>query len=360
MLATSTHDTKRSEDVRTRISVLSEIPTEWRAAFSRWSALNSSKKVVVEGLPAPDANDEYLLYQTLVGAWPSGRLTPKQLAELRDRIVAYMQKATKEAKVHTSWVNPNDRYDAAVEQFVRGILSDDPRDTFMADIAEFIGTISTAGYVNSLSQQLIKLTAPGVPDLYQGTELWALSLVDPDNRRPVDFGVRRKLLDSIKEAVTEEGVDLAAYARSLLDRLGEGVPKLYVTHQTLTYRRDHPELFAGGEYLPLRTRGLRRRQVCSFARISDRAAALIVAPRLVVDMTNQGAQLPLGSEAWQDTSLIVPATVTATSWRNVFTGERVAVDQSGSARSIPLGATLESFPVALIVSETTSRRRRRG
>jgi (1->4)-alpha-D-glucan 1-alpha-D-glucosylmutase len=229
LLSTSTHDTKRSEDVRARVNVLSELPEEWRAALDRWSRLNAPRKTRLNGDMAPDRNDEYLLYQTLLGAWPEAEMVPRkrrealasrvaggsglspattepnvkpplkpplppeELAHLRERIAAYMQKATKEAKVHTSWVNANDRYDAAVRSFVHRLLSEESSD-FLADLAVFQHRVAFYGRFNSLSQTLLKLASPGVPDLYQGTELWDLSLVDPDNRRPVDYQRRKALL----------------------------------------------------------------------------------------------------------------------------------------------------------------------
>src|SRR5581483_3418259 len=178
---------KRGEDVRARINVLSEMAEHWHAAVVRWSAMNAAKKVIVDGAPAPDRNDEYLLYQTLIGAWPIAPYDHAAFAAFRERIAAYMHKATKEAKVHTSWINANYEYDAAVRQFVGALLPDWPADSFRADIEAFQQPTSFHGRLNSLAQTVLKLTAPGVPDLYQGTELWDLSLVDPDNRRPIDY-----------------------------------------------------------------------------------------------------------------------------------------------------------------------------
>src|SRR5947209_6810090 len=212
MLATSTHDTKRSEDVRARINVLSEVPEEWRGALLRWTRLNMARKSIVQGELAPDANDEYLFYQVLLGAWPFDP-TPEELSIFRERLVAYMLKAIKEAEVHTSWVNPNAEYEAAVRDFVTQVVSDDPHTPFRQDLAPLQRRVAFYGQVNALSQTLLKLTAPGVPDVYQGQELWDFSLVDPDNRRPVDYGRRRALLDELRARAEPPDADLAALAR---------------------------------------------------------------------------------------------------------------------------------------------------
>jgi len=198
MLTLSTHDTKRGEDARARIDALSEDAPAWRAALLRWAKFNEDKKSSVDGEPAPDRNDEYLFYQTLIGAWPGGSLDEGELAPFRERIAAYMQKAIKEAKVHTSWVNPNEAYDRAMEKFVREVLVAGAEAGFLTDFSEFHKPIACAGMVNSLAQTLLKMTAPGVPDFYQGTELWDLSMVDPDNRRPVDFARRKSLLETLQ------------------------------------------------------------------------------------------------------------------------------------------------------------------
>ena len=352
MLATSTHDTKRSEDVRARISVVSEVPTEWRDALARWSRINVPKKRLVDGARAPDANDEYLLYQTLIGAWPVERVKGAQLDELRERVVNYMLKATKEAKVHTSWVNPNDQYDAAVEEFVRNILVDDPEDEFLTDLAGFRQKVARLGAFNGLSQMLLKLTSPGVPDLYQGTELWSLSLVDPDNRRPVDYTLRKRLLTKLGAAVREAGDDRSAYARSLLETVDEGRAKLYVTQQTLECRRANEELFSNGAYVPIQARGPRRRQICSFARVLGNQSFVVVAPRLLASVTGGGEQLPL-REVWEGTTLLLPSSLTAKSYRDAFTGQRIRVEAHGQAASLPIERVLSDFPVALL--EASSR-----
>ncbi len=224
MLATSTHDTKRSEDVRARIGLLSEIPAEWADTVRRWTLMNARHKTPAPNAAAlPDANTEYLLYQTLVGAFPLSA----------ERAVAYMEKASREAKEHTSWIDPEPAYDDALRGFIEAVLADPE---FAADLVEFVGPLVDPGRTVSVAQALLKLTSPGVPDLYQGTEVWDLSLVDPDNRRPVDYGARRSLLEKVR------GLE-AADVRALAD---EGAAKLWTVWRALAVRREHPEAFGAG------------------------------------------------------------------------------------------------------------------
>jgi (1->4)-alpha-D-glucan 1-alpha-D-glucosylmutase len=302
MLATSTHDTKRGEDVRARLALLSEIPERWSAAVQRWAAMNEPRR---RG-EWPDRNAEYLLYQTLVGAWPIEA----------ERVVAYMEKAAREAKAHTSWTDHHVPYEDALQGFIVDVLADEE---FRDDLGRFVATLVEPGRITSLSQTLVKLTAPGVPDLYQGTELWTLTLVDPDNRAPVDYGLRRRLLDELEDATPEE----------IWRRIDEGLPKLWVIRQALALRRRRPELFgARGDYRPLEPKGARARHAIAFMR-GD--AAITVAPRLV---------LGLGGD-WGDTSLELPAG----RWRHELTGDVVA---GGSVR---LADLLRRFPLALLSKE---------
>ncbi|HZZ77725.1 MAG TPA: malto-oligosyltrehalose synthase, partial [Gemmataceae bacterium] len=249
MSTTATHDTKRGEDVRARINVLSEMPREWQTALSRWSRLNKKHRTNVDGADAPDRNDEYLLYQTLIGAWP---LQKHELIGFSHRIVNYMTKAVHEAKVHTSWTNPNPAYDDAVRQFVVRILDEAHSGLFLAHFRAFQKRVSHFGIFNALSQVLIKLTAPGVPDLYQGTELWDLSLVDPDNRRAVDYERREKILDELVYRANQSGEGgLSTLARELVEHKEDGRIKCYLIWRSLQCRLGSPELFVSGEYIPL-------------------------------------------------------------------------------------------------------------
>lgn len=348
LLATSTHDTKRGEDVRARIDVLSEIPGEWRAALTRWSRINASKKAVVNDEPAPDRNDEYLLYQTLLGAWPWGEPTTESLAQFRDRIAAYMLKATKEAKVHTSWINPNEEYDAAVRGFVYAILSATTDDPFLTDFLAIQKRVAYYGQFNSLAQVLLKLTAPGVPDIYQGCELWDLSLVDPDNRRPVDYDSRRSLLADIDGQVKRAGEDLRGLAKDLLDSSYDGRIKLYLTYRALNYRRAHDRVFSEGGYVPLEAVGEKRSHVCAYARVLGNERIVVVAPRLVVRLTERREQPPLGVEVWKDAWLALPRERMGRGYRNLLTGEVLSVARHRDTRGLPLAALCKHFPVALL------------
>ncbi len=348
MLALSTHDTKRSEDVRARLNVLSEMPDRWDEALKRWTGLNAAKKVPVANLPAPYPNDEYLLYQTLLGIWPHEPLTAESLPAFRERIVGYMEKATHEAKVHTSWINPNQEYDAALRQFVLRLLPDAADDDFLREVDEFAGPLRFFGYVNSLSQTLLKMTCPGVPDLYQGTELWDFSLVDPDNRRPVDYALRRKLLAELRDRIEKQLGDLVPWAKELLAHLTDGRAKLFVIERVLNFRKQHPQLFNEGRYSPLDANGTHGEHVCSYLRQAKGETVLVVVPRLVYRLTGGQERVPLGAEVWSDTHVVMPADA-AGAYRNVFTGERV----EAIAETVKLEQVMRNFPIALLMRETT-------
>ena len=348
LLATSTHDTKRSEDVRARIDVLSELPKEWHAALGRWRELNAGKKTRVDGEAAPDANDEYLLYQSVLGAWPMAAPTPAEFATFRERIATYMAKATKEAKVHTSWVNPNEDYDAAVQKFVQETLSAEGENPFLADMDAFQRRVAFYGRFNALAQTLLKYTAPGVPDTYQGTELWDLSLVDPDNRRPVDYERRRQLLADLRSAMEQAGEDRRGLARGLVDAAVDGRIKLYLTHGALSFRRDHAHLFADGAYERLEAMGEKREHVVAFARVLEGEQALVVVPRLVVGLTAGQQRPPLGGDVWQNTYLPLPGERKGVRYRNAFTGEVLTVGNYEGTPGLFLCAILAHFPVALL------------
>ncbi len=331
LLATSTHDTKRGEDVRARINALSEIPVAWAEAVERWSRMNGRLKVEVDGVPAPDAGDEYLLYQTLVGTWPPGPDAPETRASYAGRVERYMIKAVREAKVHTSWLNPNVAYEEALGNFVRGILERRLGNDFIADFLEFIAPVIRAGIRTSLSQVLLKIASPGAPDFFQGTELWDLNLVDPDNRRPVDFDLRRRMLETLPEV----GVDGAA---GLMAEPDDGRIKMYVTRAALRYSRERRPLFDRGEYIPMEAVGPRSGHVCAFARVHGPTAALAAAGRFFLRL---GAE---GPGAWEGTALVLPPSLAGNRWRDVLTG-RVLKDERGA---IELSAVFSVLPVALL------------
>ena len=340
MLASSTHDTKRSEDVRARINVLSEIPNEWRGEVVRWARINRSRRREVDGREAPSRNDEYLIYQSLVGAWPLETLDDDGLTEFRGRIKAYVEKAIREAQVHTSWVNVNEEYESAVMDFVDALLTSSETNLFLEEFIPFARRISRIGALNSLSQTLIKLSSPGVPDIYQGNELWDFSLVDPDNRRPVDYGLRRNLLAELDDVGTDE-------IHFLLGAWQDGRPKLHLTRRALKLRQETPKLFEKGEYVPLEVSGPQAENLVAFARRYEDQVAITVAPRLYTRLSNvSGALLP-GPEVWKDTWVDV-SELTAAEYRNVLTDELVQVSGEDGA-FLSADDLLKSFSVALLV-----------
>lgn len=350
MLATATHDTKRGEDMRARLNVLSELPAEWEAAVSRWSRLNEAKKTILHGRPAPDRNDEYLLYQSLVGAWAPGPVTPESLASFRGRVADYMQKAINEAKVHTGWVNPNREYDEAMKNFVERLVTDQPDDPFLAEVAVFQQRLAFFGYFNSLSQVLLKLASPGVPDFYQGTELWDFSLVDPDNRRPVDYQHRRQVLNDLRQRAQAAPAEMLSLAQELLGAIADGRIKLFVIMQGLSFRNANPSLFRNGSYEPLQVSGEKSAHLCAFARRHESKETIVVAPRLLAGLVGDAATPPLGPNVWGDTVIELPGRE-GRNYRNHFTGEVVPVVSRDGEPGIKASEVLKSFPVALLESQ---------
>jgi (1->4)-alpha-D-glucan 1-alpha-D-glucosylmutase len=344
--ATSTHDTKRSEDVRARIHVLSEMPHRWRAAVTRWHRWNRRHATEVDGRPAPDRQDEYLLYQTLVGAWPLSRQRAEDDAAFTERIQAYLLKAAKEAKVVTSWINPSDAYDEALRHFVAAILTRRSGNRFLADLEAFQAPVARLGMVVSVAQSVLKITAPGVPDFYQGSELWDLSLVDPDNRRPVDFTRRRAALEALSTRIAAG--DLLALAHELLAEWTDGRVKLYTIHRALGLRRAAPELFGEGQYVPLAVQGPAAECVCAFARQLGAAAVLTVVPRLTARLTDGGARLPLGRETWGQTWVALPPEAPAGPYRDRFTGVALEATRREGRAAFLVADLLSEFPVALL------------
>jgi (1->4)-alpha-D-glucan 1-alpha-D-glucosylmutase len=345
MLATSTHDTKRGEDVRARIDVLSEVPAAWAAEVRRWRAIARRWRREVDGHAAPDANDEYLLYQTLLGAWPA-RDEDETLGTFTARIAAYMEKATKEAKRRTSWINPSEAYDRSVRELVGALLAADG--PFLPAFRPFQRLIAAHGAVNSLAQTLLKLTVPGVPDLYQGTELWDLSLVDPDNRRPVDFARRRALLEALQARIgAAPGGDTTALCAELLAAWPDGRVKLYLTHRALTLRRERPRLFGAGAYRPLDGGGRHAEHLVALARADGEAAVLAAVPRLTARLGGLTGRFPLGEAAWDETWITLPDDL-AGAYRDRLTGLTLVSEPRDGCVVLPAPALLAHFPVALL------------
>jgi (1->4)-alpha-D-glucan 1-alpha-D-glucosylmutase len=348
MLATSTHDTKRSEDVRVRIGVLSELPAVWRLNLRRWSRINRSKKRKVEDAVVPSPNDEYLLYQTLLGSWPLEPLDERGLAAYCERIQAYMVKAAREAKVHTSWINVNEEYETALRDFVQALLGRADNNLFLDDFRGSQRYIAWIGMLNGLAQAAIKFASPGVPDTFQGCELWTLSLVDPDNRRPVDYALRRRLLAEMRELHGHPPETRTSRLRELMQAPEDGRCKLYVTYCGLCLRREREALFQRGGYSALAVEGEREHQLVAFARRLDSAGAILVAPRLVTTIVPQPGFVPLGAAAWGDTVILVPWLDPRARIRNVYTGREVRLRDGEHGRHLAVSDLFEDFPVALL------------
>lgn len=362
MNATSTHDTKRSEDVRARLNVLSEMPEAWEERVGKWLEWNASKKLLVAGKPVPDHNGELLLYQTLIGAWP---LCEAEETEFIKRVKEYLVKASREAKADTSWLDPDEEYESSLSAFVQRILEDAADDRFRQDLRDFIEPVAYYGALNSLAQVVLKVVCPGVPDFFMGSELWNFSLVDPDNRRPVDFEQRIELLKELQQR--EVSPDLA---HELLEDWHNGRIKLYVTWKALGLRRAQAALFASGAYLPLDTTGPAQEHLCALARHTEEDWVIAAVPRLALRMTTggdpaalPGTKPPVGAEFWADTVLVLPAAAPAR-WRNIFTGEIVnsaapaegnmisnSVKNAANVQILPLEKVLNTFPVGILIPD---------
>ena len=344
LVCTNTHDTKRTTGVRSRVDVLSEMPAEWMRRVRRWRSLNRSLRTTAKRRTAPDPNTEYLFYQALLGIWPLGvapgaQPSPEAMGELRERLEAYMLKAAKEGKARTTWTDPNEAFEAALKRFVTGALFESPE--FLADFADFADHVARPGLWNTLSRTLLHLTVPGVPDIYQGDELWSFALVDPDNRRPVDYDARRALLATLEEA----GEGHTGHVADLLRTPEDGRVKMHIIREMLRVRRDHHELFASGAYLPLRAAGSERDSVVAFARLHGAEAAIAVAPRLVADLVGERAA-PTGGVVWGDARLELPPSLAGRKWQCALTGRLL----SSGTRGLALGEILASLPVALLIA----------
>ena len=349
LLASSTHDSKRSEDMRARISVLSEMPEEWQNALTRWHKLNRPLRRRLGTEQAPSRNEEYLLYQTLLGVWPFDKPDDQGLAQLRERLETYMVKASREAKTHTSWLNPDTEYETAMLNFLRALLSPQPRHPFLRDFLPFQERIAWLGALSSLAQLMLKLTSPGVPDIYQGNELWNFSLVDPDNRRAVNYEARRAALREVKRMHAESGA--ARCAQSLLQALPDGRIKLYLTWKTLALRRELASLFRDGNYLPLQVQGRYADHACAFLRQADGEALAVMVPRLLRGLIGEPGHLPVGHAAWGDTWVELPDRRYGR-WTDVLTEQTLEAGTLGEGFGIPLAKVFGIFPYALLHART--------
>jgi (1->4)-alpha-D-glucan 1-alpha-D-glucosylmutase len=346
-LTTSTHDTKRSEDVRSRLNVLSELPIEWASLLRRWYRMNARhKRQLDDGRVAPDPNEEYLLYQTILGAWP-WQDGPEERQPFLERLKQYAAKALSEAKINMSWINPDPAYQEAVQGFLADILTPGARGgetRFVESLQSVLPQLQLFGGINSLSQVLLKVTSPGVPDFYQGSELWNLSLVDPDNRRPVNFEFRARLLEDLVRKGEQQC--LLEVCREVLESFSDGRVKLWTTYRALHIRREHPEVFRRGDYIPLAVDHDKPGHAVAFLRGDTTRCVLTVAPRFTCTLMHGKAAMPLGA-AWGNASIALPADTPAT-FVNGFTGETLSV---GLNRSLQVKDVLAHFPVGILVGQ---------
>ncbi|MFH0925895.1 MAG: malto-oligosyltrehalose synthase [bacterium] len=333
--ATATHDTKRGEDLRARINVLSELPTEWTNKLKHWKKINSVHKIILGNRSLPDENDEYFLYQTFLGAFP---FLKKDIPAFKERIKTYIIKAVREAKVHTAWVKPDTEYEEACLSFVEKTLNSEKNNLFFNSFIPFQKKIAFYGIFNSLSQILLKITCPGIPDFYQGTELWDLNLVDPDNRRPVDFQMRKKYLKEIKQ---KEQEDILALISKLLDSREDGRIKLFLVYRSLKLREERRDVFEKGTYLPIKVEGRFKECIIAYVRAFQKSWIITIAPRYFTSLVNKG-QYPLGEEVWRDTHLLLPDEAPF-NWKNVITNQEIRGEGL-----LSVGKVLQHFSVALL------------
>jgi len=343
MLATSTHDTKRAEDVRARMNVVSEMLTTWRASIVRWSRINRIRRRIVDDLPAPGPHAEYLLYQTLLGSWPLEQLDDTAYNTYRERIEEYMVKASREAKRRTSWANVNTDYEEALRQFIRLAMERREGNLFPVEVGDLARRMARAGFVNSLAQTLCKLTVPGMPDIYQGNELWDWSLVDPDNRRPVDYELRRRLLAEVKSWSPDDLL-------TALTNIEDGRCKLFLTYKALQFRKEDEALFRDGSYIPLRVSGEHTLHLLAYARKLEDKIAIVAVPRLTERLLRPRAGLPLGPDVWADTRIEIPGRLgdAGDAFRNILTDGAVELSRDDEGFYFPAASVFSSFPVALL------------
>ncbi len=345
---TSTHDTKRGEDVRARINVLSEMPTEWRQHLRYWQRVNKKAKQRLDDHFVPSPNEEYLLYQTLLGTWPFENLTEQTLLPYQERLKQYFIKALREAKITTSWLNPDGDYEQGALSFLTHILSPSPKNRFLQDFHPFQRRIAHFGIYNSLSQVLIKTMAPGVPDFYQGTEGWNLDLVDPDNRQPIDFVRRQQALAELTSL--QRSLPPVELPTTMLKHPENALIKLWMTQTTLRLRKTYPDLFLQGSYHSIEIQGEKAPHVCAFIRRHKTLTCLIAFPRFLTHLVPDSTQLPIGESIWGHTWLLLPPDFQAQRFRNVLTQQIVTPQIRLDVVGFPIGALFQHFPFAVMES----------
>ncbi|HLI34548.1 MAG TPA: malto-oligosyltrehalose synthase [Terriglobia bacterium] len=344
--ATTTHDTKRSEDVRARINILAEMPAEWEKRLNRWMAWNrAKKKLLTREREVPDRNEEILLYQTMLGAWP---LQESEIPEFRKRLRDYMIKATREARIHTRWTRPNVAHEKALAEFIKAVTETSDDNLFFKDFIEFQRKIAFYGAFNALSQLILKIAAPGAPDFYQGSELWDLRLVDPDNRGRVDFDKRPRWLQELEG---DEEENSPALIEKLLKQWEDGRIKLFAMRKALDFRRAHQQLFSEGDYLPGEAIGAKKECVIAFTRRNRNIHALVIVPRFVTRVV-KGLKPPIGQKVWGRTAVVLPRK-SPQNWRNILTQEMCSAAHHEGKRVLQVADALKSFPLALLAAHET-------
>lgn len=351
MTSTATHDTKLGEDVRARINTLSEFPEEWDREAGKWMRLNKASRTIVDGEPAPDRNDEYRFYQALLGVWPDGETAATP--DLVSRLQGYMTKAVKEAKLHSSWINPDEQYEAAVTAFVERVLTGPGAAKFLPAFLPLQQKVARGGIVNSLAQVVLKIASPGVPDFYQGSELWDFNLVDPDNRRPVDFIRRAQMLDSVDHVLALPAEARRGGLGRLLQTSRSGAIKLLVTAAGLRLRTEMADVFLDGQYLPLEVETSVDGLAIAFARVhADGRAAIAIAPHLVSRLVSAERPVPLG-ETWRTSRVLLPKALAPLTFTDVFTGMTLRPVVAGESAWLFVGQALQTLPVSLLVAGST-------
>lgn len=347
MVTTATHDTKRGEDARARLNVLSELAEDWDTHIAHWATFNRRFKIEQDGDQAPSTNDEYCLYQVMLGSWPNELMEASSwegdgLRAYCERVEATAIKSARESKSRTSWASPDQAYEDAIHSFVQGILDPARSPQFLADFTDFSRRVAWFGMLNSLSQTVLKLTLPGIPDTYQGADLWDYAMVDPDNRRPVDFAGRAALLRDLPDEVDPQ---------SLLASWPDGRIKLLILSRLLRLRRRKPDLFLTGAYHPLAAEGNRGDHLCAFARLTQSDGLVVIAPRFFVALSDGRTELPQ-SAAWADTMTIGPGELAGRRMTNLLTGETISPEAGpDGAPQWMAAALLGSFPIGIWLAE---------
>jgi len=342
---TSTHDTKRSEDIRARINVLSEMPKEWKAAITRWHRMNKKKKGSVEEQLIPDKNEEYLLYQTLLGAWPLTPMNDEEYETFVNRIQGYMTKALREAKIYTSWINPNNGYEQETRNFTQRILDRKKPNLFLEDFLRFQEKIAYWGMLNALSQVAIKILAPGIPDFYQGSEIWNFTLVDPDNRNPINYEGPKAMLEEFK---TFQHPLSPIELGPLVEHWPDGRIKLYVTQRLLNYRKQFPHLFQQGHYTPLEPFGEKSEHICGFQRQWENHAILVLVPRFPSKIFSFP---PIRTEEaidWGQTYISMTADSSPQNWTNILTGQTLGSHSTDRGSALSAKEIFQHCPIAIL------------